>query len=70
MILMVTVFPLSDHGAIKRRPHVLLQYMTNPPNHNYDLYKFNYSVRGGATITMDLNSLISLIFKLICKFHK
>lgn len=44
---MVTVFTLSDHGAIKRRPRVLLQFMADQPT-NYDLYKFSYSVRDGA----------------------
>ncbi|KAF9795868.1 hypothetical protein SFRURICE_002480, partial [Spodoptera frugiperda] len=46
---MVTVFTLSEHGAIKRRPRVLLQFMADPPP-NYDLYKFSYSAEPGDTI--------------------
>lgn len=58
---MVTVFTLSEHGAIKRRPRVLLQFMADPPP-NYDLYKFSYSVRDGAA----LNNVSQVSFEWSC----
>lgn len=52
---MVTIFTLSDHGAIKRRPQVLLRYISKlPTEHHYDYYTFSYSVRDGVSIFNNL----------------
>ncbi|CAG4956093.1 unnamed protein product [Colias eurytheme] len=48
---MVTVFTLSEHGAIKRRPRVLLQYTTKSPERSsYDEFSLGYSAEPGETI--------------------
>lgn len=47
---MVTVFTLNEHGAIKRRPQILLHY-TSCKQSDYEDFDFNsytYSVRDGA----------------------
>lgn len=47
---MVTVFSLSDNGAVKRRPRVLLRYLSESADYtNHDVCQFRYSVRDGAT---------------------
>ncbi|XP_045516410.1 serine/arginine repetitive matrix protein 1 isoform X1 [Pieris brassicae] len=45
---MVTVFSLSEHGAIKRRPRVLLRYTT--ASANSDEYSFGNLAEPGETI--------------------
>ncbi|XP_045497952.1 serine/arginine repetitive matrix protein 5 isoform X1 [Colias croceus] len=48
---MVTVFTLSEHGAIKRRPRVLLQYTTKSPERSsYNEFSLGYSAEPGETI--------------------
>lgn len=48
---MVTVFTLSENGAIKRRPRVLLRFLTESPDcADNEVYQFRYSVRDDASI--------------------
>ncbi|XP_063536380.1 zinc finger CCCH domain-containing protein 13 isoform X1 [Cydia strobilella] len=48
---MVTVFSLSDHGTIKRRPLVLLQFMARSPERDESAVgRFSYSSEPGDTI--------------------
>ncbi|XP_045772902.1 uncharacterized protein LOC123872588 isoform X1 [Maniola jurtina] len=48
---MVTVFTLSEHGAIKRRPRILLQYTSKSPERANPSFKsFSYSAEPGETI--------------------
>ncbi|XP_059048469.1 serine/arginine repetitive matrix protein 1 [Achroia grisella] len=48
---MVTVFKLSDHGAIKRRPRVLLRFMSETSDSNsLELNSYSYSAEPGDTI--------------------
>lgn len=59
---MVTVFTLSDHGAIKRRPRVLMRYRSQLPDCvDYELPSFSYSVRDGV--------LSRLLYYLSMVFH-
>ncbi|XP_052741450.1 uncharacterized protein LOC112047350 [Bicyclus anynana] len=48
---MVTVFTLSEHGAIKRRPRILLQYTSKSPERaDSSFNSFGYSAEPGETI--------------------
>ncbi|KAI5644305.1 hypothetical protein NE865_03674 [Phthorimaea operculella] len=47
---MVTVFALSDHGALKRRPRVLLQFKSGSPDRESSFRSFSYSAEPGDTI--------------------
>ncbi|KOB79495.1 Uncharacterized protein OBRU01_00151, partial [Operophtera brumata] len=47
---MVTVFTLSNHGAIKRRPRVLLRFLSESPDAVSNLNRFSYSAEPGDTI--------------------
>nr|XP_026492393.1 serine/arginine repetitive matrix protein 1 isoform X1 [Vanessa tameamea] len=49
---MVTVFTLSEHGSIKRRPQVLLHYTSfkQPDYEDFDINSFSYSAEPGETI--------------------
>lgn len=60
---MVTVFPLSDHGAIKRRPRVLMHYTSKSPDRDtYESTNFSYSVRDGAVM---LNPSAKLTYHIV-----
>ncbi|KAL4713972.1 hypothetical protein ACJJTC_005603 [Scirpophaga incertulas] len=47
---MVSIFPLSEHGAIKRRPKVLLRFLSDPTEQAISRLSYRYSAEPGDTI--------------------
>lgn len=61
---MVTVFTLSDHGAIKRRPRVLLRFLSESPEYaDNNIKRLSYSVRDGAASYIIWYLLVGLLPK-------